>query len=99
MYEARCDACSATYVEETTRPLHIRTREHPYDFNCERPTSALALHFQEMLPGSSPRISWTIVDRTRNDELHLRIKEAYYIKSRSPSLNRLEEDMGAGFIV
>ena len=99
VYEARCDICSATYVGETTRPLHIRAREHLYDFNCERPTSALALHFQEMHRGSSPRISWTILDSTRNDELRLRIKEAYHIKSRSPSLNRREEDTGAGFIV
>ena len=43
-------------------------------------------------------ITFNIIQRTEHDELRLRIVEAYEIKTRRPTLNRKQEDLGTGFL-
>ena len=92
--------CYEKYIGSTTRPLHIREREHFYSIKNGDNSSALGEHFAECHKTTTmPNVHFKILQHTNGNELRLRIQEAYWIQSKQPSLNRKTEQMGTGFLV
>ena len=62
--------------------------------------SALGEHYSDAHPDSTqtPRVVFRILAHAP-DELRLKIKEAYWIKKKQPSLNRKAEEMGTRFLI
>ena len=98
VYEAKCSICGRTYIGSTTRPLHIRVREHLYVVKRRDDGSAIAEHYVNEHPTDSPSVTFRII-ASATDELRLRIQEAYWIKKLCPGLNRKSEHLGTGFVI
>ena len=94
-----CAGCGANYVGSTTRPLHTAAHEHIYAANHHDEKSALGTRHGEKHPGMPISITLQQLDSTHNDQLRLRIKEAYWIKKVQAILNRKVEEIGTGFLV
>ncbi|CAH1245983.1 Hypp7622 [Branchiostoma lanceolatum] len=79
VYHLSCEDCDAQYVGETERALKKRLTEHKRDY------SPVAQHMEahKHKPGQNV----TILDR-ESRWFERGVKEAVYIRSRSPSLNR-----------
>ena len=54
-------------------------------------------HYADTHPNATPDLSFKIL-RQNNDVLRLHIKEALYIQTLSPPLNRRQEHLGTGFL-
>ena len=79
VYEAICvcAGCGANLVGSTTRSPHTRAREHIYAANHHDEKSAFGTHYGEKHPGLPISLTFRQVDSAHNDQLRLRIKEAY----------------------
>ena len=55
-------------------------------------------HYRKSHSTMKADITFNIIQRKEHDELRLRIVEAYEIKTRRPTLNRKQEDLGTGFL-
>ena len=81
VYEAKCIGCNELYVGSTTRPLHIRAKEH---INNDKSS----INKQKATCGND--FSFKILKKT-NDAIKLRFIEAIFIKNKQPKLNSKEE--------
>ena len=82
VYEGRCNACNKSYIGSTSRPLHHRAREHIYYAASKKDgASAFGDHFKAYHLHQEPNITFSIINSTMRDELHLRIAEAHEIQS------------------
>ena len=80
VYQIECNECEEAYIGETERQMGKRLTEH------KRKTSAVQEHMEDK--GHHPeKVKVTVVDK--DDRWFERgVKEAVYIRARSPSLNR-----------
>ena len=99
VYEARCNLCPNNYIGSTTVALHYRARQHIYAIRRCDNTYALGEHFTKDHHDTAPSVMFRVVESCSQDELRLRIAEAYWIKKLAPTLNRKTEHMGTGFLV
>ena len=99
VYEARCNLCPNNYIGSTTVALHYRARQHIYAIRRCDNTYALGEHFTKDHRDTAPSVMFRVVESCSQDELRLRIAEAYWIKKLAPTLNRKTEHMGTGFLV
>ena len=81
IYHIHCEQCDEDHVDETSRLLETRVKEH-----LSRNSSAVHEHFQ--LTGHSVDSSKTKVLAAESNTFKRRIREAIEIKLRKPSLNR-----------
>ena len=79
--------------------LHYRARQHIYAIRRCDNTYALGEHFTKDHHDTAPSVMFRVVESCSQDELRLRIAEAYWIKKLAPTLNRKTEHMGTGFLV
>ena len=81
VYSLKCENCSASYIGSTTRPLHIRIREHH-----SSPRSSI--HSHKTTCGANFEVR--VLGREK-DCTSLRIREALLIRSHQPSINSRQE--------
>ena len=98
VYEVTCQLCKEKYIGSTTRQIHTRASEHLQAARKHDHASAMGEHYAKSHPAAAPNLSFAIIQTTEQDELRLRIAEAYAIKTRKPKLNRRLEDLGTGFL-
>ena len=94
VYRITCNLCSEIYIGETGRTAKERLSEH---LRCATsPTAksyrdkALALHYSQFHPSTTPDLSFTIIT-TEKSLLHRKILEAVFINKLKPSINLKEE--------
>ncbi|XP_065180434.1 uncharacterized protein LOC135810995 [Sycon ciliatum] len=98
VYEATCHLCHERYVGSTGRQVHTRAQEHTNAAKSHDKKSAFGVHYAREHPNATPEIMYEIAQLTERDELRLRIREAYAIRDKKPTINRRKEDMGTGFL-
>ena len=85
IYRITCDDCEATYVGETERSLKARFDEH------KRPSSIsseVSRHLHASNPAHTIQLDKTKVLDTEPRWFERGVKEAIYIRTNTPSLNR-----------
>ena len=80
VYEARCNLCPNNYIGSTTVALHYRARQHIYAIRRCDNTYALGEHFTKDHRDTAPSVMFRVVESCNQDELRLRIAEAYWIR-------------------
>ena len=85
VYEFSCDGCNAGYIEETTRHLTVRIKEH---LQTDKESHIL----QHLKKNNTCRTkcnenSFTVIDRAAT-EFSLKLKEAMHINWKKPNLNK-----------
>ena len=81
VYEAKCIGCNEIYIGSTTRPLHIRAKEH-----INNKKSSIQKHKETC----KNDFTFKILKKT-NDAIKLRFIEAIFIKNNKPKINSKEE--------
>ena len=85
VYHISCEDCSCSYVGETERSLKARFQEHRRPSSV---TSEVSKHINLECPGHSVKMDKTKVLAVEQDWFKRGIKEAIYIRTLKPSLNR-----------
>ena len=78
--------------------MHTRAQEHTNAAKSHDKKSAFGVHYAREHPNATPEIMYEIAQLTERDELRLRIREAYAIRDKKPTINRRKEDMGTGVL-
>ena len=87
VYELSCRSCHAMYIGSAVRHLHTRYHEH-----VSQPSSAVFKHSRDTHSGVW---DWDVkIICNAKDVVDLRLREAHFIRCRSPSLNLKEELAG-----
>ena len=81
VYSLECEKCSATYIGSTTRPLHVRIREH-------NSSTRSSVYSHKASCGANFKVC---VLGKESDCTSLRIREALLIRSLHPSINSRQE--------
>ena len=79
--------------------LIFENRQHIYAIRRCDNTYALGEHFTKDHRDTAPSVMFRVVESCGQDELRLRIIEAYWIKKLAPTLNRKTEHIGTRFLV
>ena len=94
VYQITCGLCNELYIGESSRTLHDRLSEHlRCASNPNKPSykeEALATHYREFHPGTSPSLSFKLLHTERNTIMR-KIFEAYIISNLKPNINDKDE--------